>query len=112
MPTPTRLEEEFHSVMEDIYRRANEEAGYNATVFRRMIAEHGGPETARRLINAPTVSDGYTALWEKGRLDLTVEAKVIETPRFHDLFTSDELEICRRRLSEYGYTGDLHAKAQ
>ena len=112
MPTPTRLEEEFHSVMEDIYRRAREEADYNATVFLRMVAEHGGLETARRLINAPTASDGYTALWERGRLDLTVEAKVIETPRFHDLFTSDELEICRRRLSEYDYTGDLHAKAQ
>ena len=109
---PTRLEEEFHSAMEDIYRRASKEAGYNATVFLRMVAEHGGLETARRLINAPTASDGYTALWERGRLDLTVEAKVIETPRFHDLFTSDELEICRRRLSEYDYTGDLHAKAQ
>ena len=109
---PTQLEEEFHSAMGDIYRRAREEAGYNATVFLRMVAEHGGLETARRLINAPTVSDGYTALWERGRLDLTVEAKMIERPLFHELFTRDELEICRRRLSEYGYTGDLHAKAQ
>ena len=50
---PTRLEEEFHSAMEDIYRRAREEAGYNATVFLKMLAEHGGLETARRLINAP-----------------------------------------------------------
>ena len=108
---PTRLEEEFHSAMEDIYRRAREEAGYNATVFLRMVAEHGGLETARRLINAPTVSDGYTALWEKRRLNLTVEAKVIETPRFHELFTKYELEICRRRLSEYGYTGG-HANAR
>ena len=109
---PTQLEEEFHSAMEDIYRRARGEAGYNATVFLRMVAEHGGLETARRLINAPTVSDGYTALWERGRLYLTVEAKVIERPLFHELFTRDELEICRRRPSEYGYTGDLHAKAQ
>ena len=109
---PTQLEEEFHSAMGDIYRRAREEAGYNATVFLSMVAEHGGLETARRLINAPTVSDGYTALWERDRLDLTVEAKVIERPLFHELFTRDELEICRRRLSEYGYTGDLHAKAQ
>ena len=109
---PTRLEEEFHLAMEDIYRRAREEIGYNARVFLRMVAEHGGLETARRLINAPTVSDGYTALWERGRLDLTVEAKVIERPLFYELFTRDELEICRRRLSEYGYTGDLHAKAQ
>ena len=101
---PTQLEVEFHSAMEDIYRRAKEEAHYNATAFRRMVAEQGGLETARRLINANRVSDGYTALWERGRLDLTVEAKVIETPQFHSLFTEEELETCRRRLSDYGYT--------
>lgn len=67
---PTTLEVAFHEAMEDIYRRAREEAGYNATVFRGMVAEHGGLETARRLINAKKVSDGYTALWERGRLDL------------------------------------------
>ena len=82
---PTQLEVEFHSAMEDIYRRAKEEAGYNATAFRQMVAKHGGLETARRLINANKVSDGYTALWMRRRLDLTVEAKVIETPRFHSL---------------------------
>ena len=49
---PTELEAAFHSAMEDVYRRAKEEAGYDATLFRRMLAEHGGPETARKLINA------------------------------------------------------------
>ena len=99
---PTELELDFHSAMEDIYWRAKQEARYNATVFHRMVAEHGGLETARRLINANDVSDGYRALWERGRLDLTVEAKVLETPRFHSLFTEKELEICRRRLTELG----------
>ena len=103
---PTALETEFHGAMEEIYRRAKEEAGYNAKVFRRMVAEHGGPETARRLINARTVSVGYTELWKRGRLNLTVEAKVLETPRFHPLFTKEELEVCRQRLNEYGYTAD------
>lgn len=98
----TQLELDFHLAMEDIYYRAKEEARYNATVFRRMVAEHGGLETARRLINADKVSDGYRALWERGRLDLTVEAKVLETPRFHSLFTEKELEICRQRLRDLG----------
>lgn len=89
--------------MEDIYRRARDEAGYNATIFRGMVAEHGGLETAKRLINAKKESDGYTALWERGRLDLTVEAKVVETPKFHALFAEEELAICRRRLQDYGY---------
>ena len=100
---PTRLEIEFHAAMESIYRRAKDEADYNATLLRGMVAEHGGLEAARILINAHSVSDGYTALWELGRLDLTVEAMVIENPEFHTLFTDDELERCRQRLRDYGY---------
>ena len=104
MPTePTELEIAFHHAMEEIYHRAKDEAGYNATVFRRMVAEHGGVETARRLINASNVSDGYTALWEKGRLDLTMEAMLVGRPAFHPLFAEAELRICRKRLKEYGY---------
>ena len=102
---PTQLEVKFHQAMEDIYRRAKEDAGYNATVFRRMVTDHGGLEAARRLINAGTVSGGYTALWERGRLDLTVEAVVIATPEFHSLFTKKELQVCCQRLREYGHTG-------
>lgn len=108
---PTALEAEFHAAMEEIYRRAKDEVAYNATKFRGMVAEHGGPKTARILINANTVSDGYTALWERKRLDLTVEAKVVETPRFHALFTEAELEICRQRLKKYGYAVDSEAEA-
>lgn len=100
---PTQLEIAFHEAMEDVCRRAQEEADYNPTAFRGMVAEHGGLETARRLINARTVLDGYTALWARGRLDLTVEARVVETPMFHALFTDEELATCRRRLREYGY---------
>ena len=101
---PTALEAEFHSAMEDIYRRAYEEAGYRATAFKGMVADLGGPEAARRLINTRNVSDGYTALWERRRLDLTVEATVVETQRFHVLFTKEEIEICRQRLEEYRYS--------
>jgi hypothetical protein len=67
-----------------------------------MVSEHGGYETARILLHARTVSEGYTALWERGRLDLTVEA-IILGPDWRDLFAELEREIARRRLAEYGY---------
>ena len=67
--------------MMDIYVRAKIEAGYVATIFHRMLCDHGGLETARHLINDQTVSSGYTALWERKRLDLTVEAVVYDNPR-------------------------------
>ena len=68
-----------------------------------MLDENGGVETAHILINAPTVSDGYTALWERGRLDLTVEAIIWDNPKYHKLFTEEELGIIKKRLIDYEY---------
>jgi hypothetical protein len=100
---PNALEVQFNEAMMNIYRRAKDEAKYNASVFLQMVVNDGGLHAAKMLINSLTVSSGYTALWERGRLDLTVEAMILETPRYHQLFTEDEIRICRRRLDEYGY---------
>jgi hypothetical protein len=97
------LEAEFTKAMQEIYRRAKTEAGYNATVFLRMLQDRGALETARYLIHTAKPSDGFTALWEKGPLDLTVEAHVLQ-PRFDPLFTDEERTICSQRLEALGYT--------
>lgn len=98
------IEKQFDEAMLSIYRRAKSEASYNATIFFNMINERGGLETAKYLISSPRVSDGYTALYEKGRLDLTVEAMVVEDRRWHALFTDEELARAAKRLKDYGYT--------
>ena len=97
------LRRRFELEMRTIYRRARIEAGYNATRYLQMLDEHGGLDTARILLNSPKVSDGYTALWERGRLDLTVEALINDNPEFQVLFTAEELKIVRKRLVEYQY---------
>lgn len=95
-------ERSLANAMKEIYRRAKAEAGYNATYFLQMLSEAGPTETARRLINSPRPSEGFTALWERQRLDLTVEAHVLQEPH-RALFSDDELERARHRLEEYGY---------
>lgn len=100
---PTALEREFHREMVNIYNRAQNEANYVATRFIQMVAEHGGLATAKILINTAIPSEGYTTLWEKGRLDLTVEALVAEDPRWKVLFSPDEIEKAKQRLREYGH---------
>ena len=45
----------------------------------------------------------YTALWERGRLDVTVEAVIHDNPKWHPLFTQEDLAICAKRLREYRY---------
>ncbi len=61
-------------------------------------------DTARILINAGQPSEGYTALCERGRLDLTVEALVLQ-PEWQALFAQEPglLDRARRRLADYGY---------
>jgi hypothetical protein len=93
----------FEAAMFDIYRRAKAETGYNATLFLRMLTERGGIATAKTLINAEKQSDGYSALAERGRLDLTVEALVVEDARWRAQFTPEEIEKARRRLALSGY---------
>lgn len=100
MPTP--LEQEFNLAMVNIYERAKNEANYVATRFNRVVAEHGGVATAKILINADRPSDGYTALWEKGRLDITVEA-LVQNPKWASLFSTKEIEKARQRLNDYGH---------
>jgi hypothetical protein len=98
-----KLKEQFDQAMFNIYRRAKDEAKYSANVFLRMITERGGVDTAKYLINQSKPSDGYTHLYERHRLDLTVEAMVVENSDWHKLFAAEELEKARRRLAEYGY---------
>jgi hypothetical protein len=93
-------EAEFHREMLRIYERARAEAGYNATYFIQMVAGQGGLTTARKLVTATTPSQGFTHLWERGRLDLTVEALVVD-PRCSTLFTASEIGAAQRRLSDF-----------
>ncbi|MBW6418301.1 hypothetical protein [Celeribacter sp. PS-C1] len=93
----------FDQMMFDIYRRAKEEAGYNATAFLTMLNERGGIDTAKSLLNSRMPSSGYAALYERGRLDLTVEAMIVENPECHALFSPEELQAAKRRLREFRY---------
>ena len=68
-----------------------------------MLSEKRGLATARQLINAPNVSIGYTRLYELGRLDLTVEAVIFDTLKWHELFNDAEIYRCKVRLAEYHY---------
>ena len=97
------LEAQFDRAMMEIYVRAKKEAGYTASIFHRMISERGGLQTAKDLINAKVPSEGYTKLWEFERLDLTVEAALVDNPGWYPLFDEAEIERARRRLKDYGY---------
>jgi hypothetical protein len=99
---PDQAESSFEQAVRETVRRSQDELGYNPRYFVSMIAQHGAVGAARRLLGAPTVSDGFVLLWERQRLDLTVEALVLD-PMFDDLFTAEERATANARLEEFGY---------
>ena len=94
------LEDKFNNMMLDLHHRMATETGFKSTTLLEMIAKNGGVGTAKQLLNAPRISDGYAFLVEKGRLDLTVEAIVLDNPQFHGLFSDKELATAKRRLGK------------
>lgn len=102
MKVNNSLENKFHQAMLGIYEQANDACEYNPTRFLQMVQEHGGIETARRLLAKDEVQSGLTTLWECHRLDLSMEALVIQ-PRFRSLFTELEIATARERLEAFGY---------
>jgi len=95
----------FHKDMINIYYKAKKETGYNATRYLQMLVS---PEasllTAKKFVTSSHPSDGFAELWQRRRLDLTVEALVAESPKYRELFTDEEIACARRRLQECGYT--------
>ena len=87
--------------MLNIYEAATK-LGYRPTYFLRMVGEHGGVAAAKRLLSAPEAQAGLTRLWELGRLDISMEALVVQE-RWRPLFSDAERQAARDRLSAYGY---------
>jgi hypothetical protein len=101
-PEAATLKKSFDGAMLSIYQRALAEARYPAVRFLQMLNQHGGVETANRLL--PNMSDGFAELWKRNRLDLTMEALII-LARWRPLFTEEQLKVAEDRLRDAGYKG-------
>lgn len=88
-------ERAFHADMERGIATLQREIGYNASRWRQMVHDHGGVGAARQLLRGRDVSDGFTRLWEAGRLNMSVEWFVLV---YDDLFADDERQTAYRRL--------------
>ena len=97
------LKEEFREAMIAIYTRTFSACGYRAGRFLEMVNTQGGLETAKILLREEEPRGGFVALHEQGRLDVTMEAIIAENEEWHPLFTQEEIEIAKKRLSDFGY---------
>ncbi len=69
--------------------------------LQRAVEEDNVVGFVERLVHRPEPSRGFGYLNLAGRLDLSVEAVVVE--HYSDLFSSDVVEAARQRLRDHGY---------
>lgn len=91
------FEHRLRSDLEQIVR-----TGYRPNVFQRMLSQHGAVQTAKRLLTATQLSDGFRHLWEHRLLHLSVENAVLD-PQFEPLFSDAERDLARARLRGAGF---------
>ena len=91
----------FHNEMLRLYEDATT-FGYYPTYFLGMVQELGGVAAAKQLLKGSDISDGLTRLWEEERLDISMEALILQEP-WRSLFNDAELNRARRRLEDLGY---------
>lgn len=105
MAAPGDLEIAFDGRMRQIYEQASTECDYKATRFLQLVVTEGGLPAAKKLLGAKGYSEGLTRLWEEKRLDISMEATILQDP-WSGLFTEEELAIARKKLEELGYKAD------
>ena len=81
---------------------AEREIRYRPNYFLGMLETDGGHLTVIRLLSANGVSEGFKKLWERGRLDLSVEALIVES-EWCVAFDPVLLARAEKRLNEVGY---------
>lgn len=102
MGSPSDLDKLFHQRMLQIYEQAKSECNYTATRFRNMVIDRGGLDAAKTLLASGGYSEGLTRLWEEKRLDISMEATVLQDP-WRELFTEEELSVAKQKLEELGH---------
>ena len=91
------MEENFISA----WAAAREKAAGLGVKMRPVAAEEA-MKSAHRCLSGRRLSDGFNALKDKGRLELTLEAIAIDK-RYTGLFSDEEANEALTRLLEAGY---------
>lgn len=68
----------------------------------RPVVREDMVKTAHRSLTGSRLSDGFTALREKGHLEWSLEALAVDK-RFTELFSDEEVNEALTRLLEAGY---------
>jgi hypothetical protein len=93
------LEKTFRSDLLTLYRLIKNEV-YDPKRFYQLIGKKGAVVAARELLSDSKIHSGFTELLLAKRLDLTVEAFVINNEKYHELFEPQMLINAKKKLEQ------------
>lgn len=98
------------ATLEHEYERAVTEAmvqmrsiGYDPAALRKLVTTVGPRRASELIAELPEPTEAFVALYQLGRLDLTVEAQMTSGP-YRNLFAPHLLSRITHRLAEHGFT--------
>ncbi|MFZ6772330.1 HNH endonuclease [Undibacterium sp. SXout7W] len=94
--------DEFTKFLRSKVAEAKQAFGFRGTTFLSMLGNHGGYITVQKLLTRKDPSDGLTDLYLNQRLDLSVEAIVVET-KWRSFFDTALVEKAEKILKQYKY---------
>ena len=97
-----QLKKSFHQDMIGLYKQIIKSVKYKPTRLMDYINKYGGYEAAVKYISTESNVQDFAILWEKERLDLSVEA-LMTKEQYRELFNEDIVNFCDRKLKEYSY---------
>lgn len=95
-------DERFTKFLREKAKEAENTIRYRPTYFLGMLETVGGYRTALKLLSANDVSEGFVKLWEYQRLDLSVEALVVES-EWRQAFDPVLLTLAEKKLKNAKY---------
>ena len=96
------LEAAFDEALKKNLEEAERDCGVAQKRLRADVERFGGASCAKEMLRQGWQSDGFEALADAGRLDLSLEA-LVTAGRFGALFTDDEVNACFSALCAAGY---------
>lgn len=97
------LKNKFNEEVFLAVEKMKKEENYIPTRFIQMLqqSENNAYEVVQRLVTKE-FSSGLEKLWEKGKLELSMEAIMIK-PEYKSLFSPEIIKTCEKKLKQFGY---------
>lgn len=96
------LEEQLEIDISNLIK-AFKNRGYKPTGFIRLINQDGYLKAIKCLIGNPKIHDAFNHMCSYGiPLTESLEYFINENTKYHELFTKEELEVCKSKLRQLG----------